>query len=50
MRGLRAYVALVALLCGLLVASPAAAENPTADYQPADYVVSVDGNPVDAEV
>ena len=50
MRGLRLSISLAALACGLLTTPLAAAEGPTADYQPADYVVSVDGVEVPAEV
>ena len=53
MRRLRAYLAptaLAALTWGLLAAPAAAAEGATADFEPADFVVTVDSRELDAEV
>jgi thiol-disulfide isomerase/thioredoxin len=51
MRGFRRITALTVLAGGLLAAvPPLAAQGATADFQPVDYVVTLDGAAVDAEV
>ena len=43
-------IALAALALGLLAALPLVAQGPIADFKPADYVVTLDGVTVDADV
>ncbi len=51
MRGLKGYSAAAALAIGLLAAGPIlAAQGATADFKPVDYVVTVNGDRVDADV
>jgi thiol-disulfide isomerase/thioredoxin len=50
MRRHRGVLALAALAIGLLATRPVVAQGATADFQPADYVVTVDGAAVKADV